>query len=187
LALVGLNRLTLWQRALVFHASLLLALLPAHAAIPSDDIAAGVRQAVLGIMSFTRWPTPTSKVRLCVVGQPGYAGALFGTPMRFGDTPVAVSRRAVQGGDLGEQCDAIYAGAMADPERETLRRQLRGHPVLTMTEDDPQCSGHSMFCLDTAGAGAQVGFAVNLDSVARSGVAVNPRVLLLGRRRKSLP
>jgi hypothetical protein len=166
---------------------LLLALLPAHAEVGSDEISAGVRQAVLGIMSFTRWPAPITRVRLCVVGQPGYAGALFGTPMQFGDTPVAVSRRAVQSGDLGGQCDAVYAGAMADAERETLHRQLLGHPVLTMTEDDPQCSGHSMFCLDTAGAGAHVGFGVNLDSVARSGVAVNPRVLLLGRRRKSTP
>jgi hypothetical protein len=138
-------------------------------------------------MSFTRWPEPMTSVRLCVVGQPGYAGALFGAPMQFGDTPVAVSRRAVQGSDIGAHCDAIYAGALDDTEREALYRQVVGHPVLTMTEDDPQCSGHSMFCLDTAGASAQVGFGVNLDSVARSGVAVNPRVLLLGRRRKVKP
>jgi len=165
----------------------MLTLLPAHAEVRSDEISAGVRQAVLGIMSFTRWPAPMTTVRLCVVGQPGYADALFGAPMQFGDTPVAVSRRAVQGSELGEKCDAVYTGALADPERETLHHELLGHPVLTMTEDDPQCSGHSMFCLDTAGAGASVAFGVNLDSVARSGVAVNPRVLLLGRRRKVKP
>jgi hypothetical protein len=42
-----------------------------------------------------------------------------------------------------------------------------------------------MFCLNLAAGGATAGFAVNLDSVARSGVAVNPRVLLLGRRRNA--
>jgi hypothetical protein len=158
--------------------------MPASAEVPSDELSAGVRHAVLGIMSYTKWPGNPARVRLCVVGQPGYAQTLFAEPMQFRDTPVAVDRRAVSAGSLGEQCDAVYAGAMAAPERDELHRQLTGHAVLTITEDDPQCSGRSMFCLDIARGGAQVGFAVNLDSVARSGVAVNPRVLLLGRRRK---
>jgi hypothetical protein len=174
----------LCKRAWFLYAAAVFALMPASAEVPSDEVSAGVRHAVLGIMSYTKWPGSPAEVRLCVVGQPGYAQTLFAGPMQFRDTRVAVDRRAVSAGSLGEQCDAIYAGPMGASERDDLHRQLVGHPVLTMTEDDPQCSGRSMFCLDIARGGAQVGFAVNLDSVARSGVAVNPRVLLLGRRRK---
>jgi hypothetical protein len=158
-----------------------MALVPALAEVPPHDVAAGVRQAVLGIMSYTRWPTSLSRVRLCVVGEPVFAAALFDPPMQFGGTTIAIGRRAVQAGDLGTQCDAVYVGAMAAAEGEALHHELLGHPVLTITEDDPHCSGPNMFCLTTHGL--PVGFSVNLDSVARSGVAVNPRVLLLGRRR----
>jgi hypothetical protein len=165
----------------------LFTLMPASAEIPSDEASAGVRHAVLGIMSYTKWPGSPARVRLCVVGQPGFAATLFAGPMQFRDTTVAVDRRAVGSGTLGEQCDAVYAGALGAAEGDELHRQLLGHAVLTITEDDPQCSGSSMFCLDIARGGAQVGFSVNLDSVARSGVAVNPRVLLLGRRRKAPP
>jgi hypothetical protein len=175
----------------VFYVACLYALVPALAEVPSDDTATGVRQAVLGIMSYTKWPGSPTKVRLCVVGQPGFAEALLDSPMQFGATQVEVDRRAVEGGGLGDRCDAVYAGAMEAPERDALHRQLVGHAVLTMTEDDPHCSGQTMFCLDIAQTGARagspVGFSVNLDSVARSGVAVSPRVLLLGRRRKPSP
>ncbi len=151
------------------------------------DLASGVRQAVLGIISYTRWPRQVAAQRLCVVGQPGYAGALFGKPMQTGGTPVLVTRNALATDQIGEDCDTVYAGALSGPEAAALHRQIAGHPVLTITESDPSCSGTFMFCLDTSGAGGKVFFAVNLDSVARSGVLVNPRVLLLGRRKKTPP
>jgi hypothetical protein len=154
---------------------------------PADDTSLGVKQAVLGIMSYTRWPGSRIGLRLCVVGQPRHAAALFDGQIRLGATPVAVSRNSLQASQLGAQCDAVYEGTTSAEERQLLHLQLAGHPILTITEDDPTCSGPSMFCLDTGGHDPRVGFAVNLDSVARSGVEVNPRVLLLGRRRKPAP
>jgi len=154
---------------------------------PPADISLGVRQAVLGIISYTRWPQKPATQRLCIVGEPAHAGALFDGPMRIGGTPLLVTRNALEAGQLGQACDTVLAGALTRYESDTLHRQVAGHPVLTITEDDPTCSGTSMFCLDTTGPGQQVFFAVNLDSVARSGVLVNPRVLLLGRRKKTQP
>ena len=184
-----LHRSTLSRRfcRLQLSLSVLIVAMPALAQLPASQTALGVKQAVLGIMSYTRWPKTPISLRLCVVGQPIYAAALLDTPIRLGDAPVAVSRATVQTGQLGTHCDAVYAGRTNGPDLQLLRQQLAGHPVLTITEDDPQCSGPSMFCLDTAAPDGQIGFAVNLDSVARSGVQVNPRVLLLGRRRKAAP
>jgi hypothetical protein len=184
-----LNRSTLPQRLCLLHVSvsILIVSVPSLAQVAASETSLAVRQAVLGIMSYTRWPERPVSLRLCVVGQPDHAASLFDGPIRLGDATVVVSRPALQGGQLGAQCDAVYAGGTNAGEQQLLRLQLAGHPVLTITEDDPQCSGPSMFCLDTAAPDGQVGFAVNLDSVSRSGVLVNPRVLLLGRHRKSAP
>jgi hypothetical protein len=183
------HRSTLLRRSRLLDISvcLVIVFVPALAQAPVSDISAAVKQAVLGIMSYTRWPERPSSLRLCVTGQPRYAASLLAGPVRLGDVPVNVSREALGSGQLGARCDAVYAGGTNASEWQLLRLQLAGHPILTITEDDPQCSAGSMFCLDTAGPDAQVGFAVNLDSVARSGVQVNPRVLLLGRRRKPAP
>jgi hypothetical protein len=162
-------------------------ILSAAADQPPADISFGVRQAVMGIISYTRWPKQLTSHRLCVIGQPDHAGALFDLPMQIGGTPVIVTRYALAADHIGEACDTVYAGALTAPESDALHRQVAGNPVLTITENDPSCSGAFMFCLDTTGAGGRVFFAVNLDSVARSGVLVNPRVLLLGRRKKSQP
>ena len=182
-----LRCLTLLRCMPVLCALLSLPTLPSTALADTSpgDISSGVRKAVLGIISFTRWPVKPVTLRLCVVGQASFADALFDAPMQVGPTPVVVSRGTLRAGHAGEQCDAVYSGSLSAPDRVALRVQLAGHPVLTIAEDDRQCSDSSMFCLDTTAAGGEVLFAVNLDSVARSGVEVNPRVLLLGRRKRS--
>jgi len=184
-----LHRLTVFRPRSWLHVplSLLMMVAAAPAESPPAEISARIEQAVLGIISYTRWPQGPISPRLCVVGQPAHADAFFTRPMQLGDGAVTATRRAVQADHFGDECDVVYEGALAPAERLLLRRQLIGHPILTVTDSDPQCSGGSMFCLDMAGAesGGQVLFAVNLDSVARSGVQVNPHVLLLGRRRKS--
>jgi hypothetical protein len=173
----------------LFRACALLQLLMVSAVAdpPPPDVSISVRQAVLGIISYTRWPRKLAAQRLCVVGQPSHAGALSDGPTQIGGIPLIVSRSTLPADHIGNECDTVYTGALTETETLSLHRQLAGHPVLTITETDPSCSGTSMFCLDTTGEGGHVFFAVNLDSVARSGVLVNPRVLLLGRRKKTQP
>jgi hypothetical protein len=173
----------------LFRACVLLQLVMVSAVAdpPQPDVSISVRQAVLGIISYTRWPKHLAAQHLCVVGQPSHAGALAAGPTQIGGIPLIVSHTALPADDIGQACDTVYAGALTESETDMLHRELSGHPVLTITENDPSCSGPSMFCLDTNGAGGSVFFAVNLDSVARSGVLVNPRVLLLGRRKKTQP
>ena len=152
---------------------------------PTDPAArdAMVGQVVMGILSYTRWPVRPEPVRLCVVGQPAYASALFDEPGR--PPAIAVQARRVAADDpaLARDCDAVYLGGLDADARQQVLRRIVGHPVVSIVEDDAECAVGSMFCLDVQPDG--VGFQVNLDSVARSGVRIHPSVLQLSRRRPS--
>ncbi|KWH18910.1 hypothetical protein WT59_06995 [Burkholderia territorii] len=150
---------------------------PASPAFSSHDSA--VRQVVLGIVSFTRWPTTPVRLHLCVTGRPDYAGELTDT-MQAGSTVLDVQRIRVDDPALGIACDVVYLGALGTDERKRVRAALAGHPVLTIGEHDPSCTAGSMFCLTVEGE--HVTFDINLDAVARSGVRVHPNVLNLARR-----
>jgi hypothetical protein len=146
-------------------------------AMSPRDVA--VRQVVLGIVSFTHWPTPTPRVRLCVTGRPVYAHGLI-DPLQAGSTPIDVRQIGVDDPTIGARCDVVYFGNLSDDERQQVRAALAGHPVLTIAEYNPSCTTGSMFCLNVEEE--PITFDINLDAVARSGVRVQPNVLKLARR-----
>ncbi|WP_322023785.1 YfiR family protein [Burkholderia sp. BCC1977] len=150
---------------------------PTAPAFSSHDSA--VRQVVLGIVSFTRWPTTPVRLHLCVTGRPDYAGGLTDT-LQAGSTVVDVQRVRSDDPALGIACDVVYLGPLGNDERMRVRSALAGHPVLTIAEHDPTCTAGSMFCLTVEGE--RVTFDINLDAVERSGVHVHPNVLNLARR-----
>ena len=157
----------------------------APAGSPADDVAAAVSQVVQGIVSYTRWPTPPAVFRLCVVGQTDYAAGLFQSGLQIDGVQLRAQRKTIDDNQLGAACDVVYSGALTETERTILRNELAGHPVLTISEHDPFCSDSNAFCL--AIHGTAVSFSVNLDSIARSGVRVDPHVLLLGRQSRPTP
>jgi hypothetical protein len=153
---------------------------PADAADPavaSHDMA--VRQVVLGIISFTRWPTTPVRLHLCVTGRPDYARGLTDT-LQAGSTLLDVQRVRFDDPALGIACDVVYLGNLSADERAHVRAAVAGHPVLTIAEHDSSCTAGAMFCLNVDGD--RVSFDINLDAVARSGVRVHPNVLNLARR-----
>ncbi|WP_175962267.1 YfiR family protein [Burkholderia pyrrocinia] len=150
---------------------------PADPAVSSHDSA--VRQVVLGIISFTRWPTTPVRLHLCVTGRPDYARGLTDT-LQAGSTLLDVQRVRFDDPSLGMACDVVYLGTLSDDERTRVRAAVAGHPVLTISEHDPSCTAGGMFCLNVDGE--RVSFDINLDAVARSGVRVHPNVLNLARR-----
>lgn len=141
---------------------------------------ANVRQVVLGIISFTRWPTSPAKVRLCVGANPEYARDLLAGPQPGSGLPVEARRISVVEPAIGSLCDALYLGAMSDAERRQLLANIAGHPVLTISERNDTCTSGTMFCLNVDPD--RVTFDINLDTVARSGVRVHPNVLRLARK-----
>ncbi|MGU7782208.1 YfiR family protein [Burkholderia sp. PU8-34] len=140
---------------------------------------AAVRQVVLGIISFTHWPTPPARLHLCVTGRPDYAHGLVDT-LQAGSTPLDVRQVPFDDSALGADCEVVYLGDLSDDQRQQVRATVAGHPVLTIAEHDPSCTAGSMFCLNVDGE--RVTFDINLDAVARSGVRVHPNVLNLSRR-----
>ncbi|RKU04723.1 DUF4154 domain-containing protein [Burkholderia sp. Nafp2/4-1b] len=150
---------------------------PTSPAFSSHDSA--VRQVVLGIVSFTRWPTTPVRLHLCVTGRPDYAGGLTDT-LQAGSTVLDVERVSSDDPALGLACDVVYLGALGNDERMRVRAAVAGHPVLTIAEHDMSCTAGAMFCLTVEGD--HVTFDINLDAVARSGVRVHPNVLGLARR-----
>lgn len=150
---------------------------PASPAISSHD--STVRQVVLGIVSFTRWPSTPVRLHLCVTGRPDYAAGLTDT-LQAGSTVLDVQRVRFDDPALGLACDVVYLGTLGDDQRARVRAALAGRPVLTIAEHDESCTAGAMFCL--AVDGERVTFDINLDAVARSGVRVHPNVLNLARR-----
>jgi len=170
-----------WCWALPLLCGLLAAAPAARAEISASTLEEGVSRTVLGILGYTRWPQEGPVLRLCVVGEAEYArGLLDGKGLVVGSRPLEVRRADAQQAGTQVECDAIYAGRLAESAWRQLMRRLDGHPTLTISEHGALCRIGAMFCLKPA-RGA-IGFEVNLDSVARSGVRVNPRVLQLARQ-----
>jgi len=158
---------------------------PAAPGSPGSPTAAGtreanVRQVVLGIISFTRWPTTPAKVRLCVSGNTDYARDLLAGPLPSAGLPVEAQRLPVGDPAVATSCDALYLGAVSDAERRQVLSSIAGHPMLTISERNDSCTLGTMFCLNIDAD--RVTFDINLDTVARSGVRVHPNVLKLARK-----
>ncbi|WP_421989030.1 YfiR family protein [Roseococcus sp.] len=144
-----------------------------------------VTQAVLGIMSYVRWPSDPAELHLCVLADAAYAGGLLAASHRAANRPVTAKRIAIESQTLTSACHVAFVGRTSPAEHGRVFSRLTGLPVLTISEDDPSCSAGSMFCL-TVGGG-QISFQVNLDAIARSGLRVHPSVLRLGQRRGVSP
>lgn len=149
--------------------------------IDTDERSLGVAQAVFGIVSYTRWPNEPSTIRLCVVGPTEYTDEVMKGAQLSGDRKVLVRRIRLDDPSLATQCEGVYIGAISSNVWQEVVNRFAGQPLLTISEQTALCSIGSMFCLNVRPD--TVAFEVNLDSVARSGVRVNPRVLQLARRK----
>ncbi|MEB6334851.1 YfiR family protein [Serratia rhizosphaerae] len=142
-----------------------------------------VTTVVLGIISYTRWSTPPNPVRLCVTAQTRYADGLFSPLLLEAPHPIKTQRLPLDSNILSQQCDVIYLGDVSNAQRRALIPRIAGHSILVISENDTECSAGSAFCLQPRGK--QIGFKVNLDALARSGVRVHPNVLQLARKLES--
>jgi hypothetical protein len=173
---------SLFRHALVALCVLWLAAGPVRAQeIVTDEKSQAVAKTVLGILGYTRWPSASQTVRLCVVGPTEYADELLKGGVLPGERRVQVRRMRLDDAGLLSQCDGVYAGMLDDAAWRQLRERLESQPLLSISERQELCLIGCMFCLDVRESG--VAFETNLDSVARSGVRVNPRVLQLARRK----
>jgi hypothetical protein len=144
---------------------------------------ASLTQTVWGVLGYARWPGQPETLQLCLVGETPYAAALqAGTSLPDGRT-VQVRRIALEGSTPLHGCHAVYAGRLHGGQWQQLMTAWpKSQPLLTLSEDPGACQQGGMFCLDVSKA--PVSFELSLDSVARSGVRVSPKVLSLARNRE---
>lgn len=141
---------------------------------------AAVKDVVLGLLSYVRWPIEPAGIQVCVIGPTSYADGMMRGMVQATGRKVLSQRRSYDDAQLGEQCNAVYLGLLTDAERQALFHALEGHAVLSISERDLGCSVGSVFCLNVGNP--RVSFEVNLDSMARSGLRVHPSVLQLAKR-----
>lgn len=139
-----------------------------------------VRSIVSGIVSYTRWPGLSGQPTLCILASSRYVQALSANdPSPLSYTPVIIHNEQEA---LNSGCHAIYFGNESPTYQLELSHAFQSRPLLLIAEQNPQCLTGSAFCLIIDNA--RVRFSVNLDVLSRSGVRVNPDVLMLARNKK---
>jgi len=131
-----------------------------------------------GIINFTQWPAASDRVRLCLTTPVLHVDALK-AELSGSKQLASVQELAPDDSRLDSECDVVYVEQVDDANRARLFQRLAGHPVLTIAGMASGCLMGSLFCLSDAGASAT--FSANLDTIARSGLRINPKVLLLAR------
>lgn len=147
----------------------------------ANPYAVPVARMVGSIIEYTRWPTETPVVRLCVVGPADHADQVQARPLSRGRS----LRRMMlaTGSPLPDSCDVVYIGRLSLPEQRRLADSLAGRAVLTIAENDPACRSRAMVCLLFEADG--LSFRINLDSLSRSQVRIDPRVLRMGAEERA--
>lgn len=140
-----------------------------------------VRSIVSGIVSYTRWPALSGQPKLCIYASSRYRQALssedVNNPLPYSPVIVHSDREA-----LTARCDALYFGNESPAKQQEIINHYQGQALLLMSEQNPECVIGSAFCLIIEHN--KVRFSVNLDALTRSGVRVNPDVLMLARNKK---
>ena len=159
----------------------LLLLLPANATERPSRL--GVPALALGIVEFTRWPEAQRPVLLCLtLGGPQGKELAAALPAHPLGQRLSL-RELPANGELPLACDAMLFEAWNDEaQAATLRRQAN-RPLLTLGLGPQFCSQGGAVCFGVEAQ--QAPFEVNTDALARSGLRVSPRVLLLTRGRKA--
>jgi hypothetical protein len=154
---------------------------PARAADdPYQKRTHAVTTVVVGIISYARWSREPNPIRLCVTAPTQYAEGLFDPILLSAPRPIKAERVPFDSPTLSTGCDVIYLGNITAAQRQNFMQRISGNSILSISENDSECSAGSAFCLQIDGD--QASFKVNLDALARSGVRVHPNVLQLARK-----
>lgn len=139
-----------------------------------------VRSIVSGIVSYTRWPSLSGQPKLCIFSSSRFTQALSDSgAAALPYVPLIVHNETEA---LNATCDAVYFGNESPANQLQLFRNYQGRALLLIAEQNPECVIGSAFCLIINEE--TVRFSVNLDALSRSGVRVNPDVLMLARNKK---
>lgn len=145
----------------------------------ASDVTKNVRLMVSGIVSYTRWPALTGPPRLCIFSSSRFSAALQennATSLPY--LPIIINSKQEA---LISSCDGFYFGNESPTFQIELIDEYPSKALLLIAEQNTECIIGSAFCLIINNN--NVRFAVNTDALSRSGVKVNPDVLMLARKK----
>lgn len=152
---------------------------------PSVGHGPGVRQLaelINGIIGYTRWPQPPNPIRICVMGRDDLVLYLQAGATTTRPRPITV-QAVTSETSIKINCDVAYVSALPPENARLLLRQTLTSAIVTIGDGAEFCSDGGMFCTDPVGGSADVNsrlrFSANLDVIARSGLRINPQMLLL--------
>ncbi|MBI0439135.1 YfiR family protein [Dickeya dianthicola] len=156
-----------------------------RAQVPHDDLTqvsdVDVRRTVSGIISYSHWPRLTRLPTLCVFSSAHFLSGLTmpaeSQEKRLFNTVTVKDPLEM----FASNCDVVYFGEETVSEQANIASYAVGHPLMTIAEQSPDCHEGSAFCL--VFAGKNVGFSINMEALSRTGVRVNPDVLMLAQTR----
>jgi uncharacterized protein DUF4154 len=137
---------------------------------------------LLNFVRFAEWPNLTagSPLVLCVAGDERVADALSAAArgQSVGGRRLDVSKMSTAG-SLVPRCHLLFVSASDVPLGMSLVGDARGLPIMTVSDRNGFCDSGGMIELFVDDA--RMRFAVNLDTVERSGLRLSSRLLGLAR------
>lgn len=133
----------------------------------------------LSILSYARWNTPTPT--LCVIENTQAANAFLQSTK---SQNISFDVKNISEDQLANKsCDAVFFHQTTPDNEQKLINRSYNKSILTFSNNNSECEIGSVFCLYTSKSGNTL-FKVNLDSLAKSKIHIDPRVLLLARNRE---
>ena len=142
---------------------------------------------------FTVWPATAfadakAPLRLCVLGEDPFDGALDALEGRTVRNRPIVASRPASGDPLGK-CHLLFIGASEHGRLGTILESLRGMPVLVVGDTPHFASSGGIIRLEIVGN--KVRFEINVGAAQHAKLKIDSRLLKLGRivgkRAASLP
>lgn len=128
------------------------------------------------ILGYVKWNTTTPS--LCVIDNQALAQSF---DLSFKQKKLNFKVVSLSNTELNAQhCDAVFFTESSPTTEQRLINHLKTPPALSFSNNNSDCEIGSVFCLYTSKQGRAL-FKVNLDSLARTKVHIDPRVLLLAK------
>lgn len=144
----------------------------------------GISSLIVNILHYVRWPESSEPRLFCITGNSLHTDTLH----TLENLPAGWSGqvlRARPDSPYLTSCSALYMGQLDQHTRQALLERTLSQPILTFSENSPQCTAGGIFCLNTSTQPMR--FRINLDTAARSTLRIHPKVLLLGTSRDVAP
>lgn len=130
----------------------------------------------LSILSYVKWTdeNPT----FCVIDSPSLSG-IFSQTFKQQNSNFIVE--SISSNEVtNKRCDAIFLNQLTPNNEQKIINNVANRSTLSFSNNNLECEVGSVFCLYTSKVG-NTRFKVNLDSLAKTKIHIDPRVLLLAQ------